>query len=207
MRQQMDKNRKKVLWCRFFAVITCFAMMVTVFSAVTVQAASVKALTLKYKGKTIAVYDCAVDEDSAWDKCKQISYAKIKKAFGKPDKIASKPSESGTVKSYQYKADGFFFGVADDDSIENEKNHPWDYIKIEITSKKAALNGVKVGMSYDTVLKKLKNKYGKGRISVQKNKKQIILSILCSGSDDDFGMPVGYTFKNGKVSKISFFGI
>ena len=203
----MNKNRKETRRCKLFTVITCFAIMVMLFSAVTAQAASPKALTLKYKGKTVAVYDCPVDEDTTWDKCKQASYAKIKKAFGKPDKIASKPSESGTIKSYQYKADGFFFGVADYESTENAKNHPWDLIKIEITSKKAALNGIMVGMSYDVVLKKLKKNYGEKRVNAQKNKKKIILSILCGESDDYFGLPVVYTFENGKVSKISFVGI
>ena len=64
-------------------------------------------------------------------------------------------------------------------------------VTIEISSKKAALNGIKVGMPYNKVKKNLEQKYGKQRVITQDDKKVINLT---------YG-----PFKNGKVSSIYFF--
>ena len=190
-------NKKKSLLFKLAAVMSCFVIMVTAIPSITAQAATANALSLKYKGKTVKIFDGPAD-DSEWENVKQTTYAKIKKAFGKPNKVTSSPyGTSDKLTVYKYKADGFTFEFRRYDSAKNEA-FSLNGITIKITSTKAALNGIKVGMSYDKVLKQLEKNYSKSLITTQKNKKKITLLILGD-------LPVEYTFKDGKVSKINFF--
>ncbi len=71
-------------------------------------------------------------------------------------------------------------------------------LNIKIISGGAALNGIKVGMSFKDVQKKLEKEYGKSFVKISKNKGKIELLYL------DY-LPIQYKFKNGKVSKMKFF--
>lgn len=181
------KNRKKeTVLCKTLAAILCFAIMVSAVTPVTAQAASRVELALKYKGKTVVVEKLDADDmELDMEGCHQAAYEKIEKAFGD-----ARQYESAAGTAYEYKDNGFLFSLI-----------PWSgmySLEIKITSKKAALNGIKVGMSYSNVKKKLEKKYGKSRVITQGDKKQIQLT---------YGpyMPIAYSFKNGKVNKIYFF--
>lgn len=185
----MKTKKQKKLLSKMIAAVLCFAMMVSIIAPVTAQAASKVELALQYKGKTVVVEKLDAD-DMELDITgqHQASYKKIKKAFGEARKYKS---YGGTA--YEYKEKGFLFTM-----------EPWGDstglygLEIKITSEKAALNGIKVGMSYSKVKNTLEKKYGKSRVITQKDKKQIQLT---------YGpfMPITYTFKNGKVSKIYAF--
>lgn len=199
----MKKQNKKTLLCKFLAAVLCFAMMVSAIAPVTAQAASAKALALKYKGKTVNMLDAPYD--GGWDEGLHIpNYEEIKKAFGKADKISTLPSEytEETATLYRYKADGFKFEFIQNDNIKS-KTFYLSNVMIRITSAKASLNGIKVGMSYNSVLKKFEKIYGKEHITTQKNKKKISLWVL--GEAQKGGMPIEFTFKNGKVSRMYVF--
>lgn len=197
----MKKQKKKTGLYKVLAAAVCVAMMVSIIVPVTIQAASSKALALKYKGKTVNVFDCPAVIHN-WNEYKNASYQTIKKAFGKPDRVTTDSfGTSDKITEYTYKAAGFQFQFSIYDSVKNNPDSLCR-ITIQITSQKAALNGIKVGMSYDSVLKKLKKNYGSKRIAAQKNKKKIILWVL---DDEPAGVPIEFTFKNGKVSKMYVF--
>lgn len=199
--KKMKNQEKKTLLCRALAAVLCFAMLFSAIAPVTTQAASAKALALKYKGKTVNIFDCpAVIDD--WNDYKCAAYGKIKKAFGKPDKVSTDLfGLEEKITAYTYQADGFKFQFS---VLESEKNDPASLrrITIKITSTKAVLNGIKVGMPYDEALKKLEKNYGSGHITTQDNKKKIVLWVL---DDEPAGIPIEFTFKNGKVSKMYVF--
>lgn len=185
----MKGQNRKTLLCRALAAALCFAIMAGVFMPVTAQAASKVELALKYRGKTVVVEKLDADDmdlDAAG--IHQTPYKKIKKAFGD-----ARQYEINGGTAYEYKDSGFEFVM--EPEIENTDVYG---LKIEITSKKAALNGIKVGMSYSQAKKKLEKKYGKSRVITQDDKKAIMLT---------YGpfMPVSYSFKKGKVSKIYVF--
>lgn len=187
--KEMKDQKRKTLLCRALAAVLCFAMMAGVFMPVTAQAASKVELALKYRGKTVVVEKLDADDmdlDAAG--IHQTPYKKIKKAFGD-----ARQYEINGGTAYEYKEKGFKF------VLEPETDNTDVYgIQIEITSKKAALNGIKVGMSYSQAKKNLQKRYGKSRVITQEDKKTIMLT---------YGpfMPVSYSFKNGKVSSINFF--
>lgn len=185
----MENQKKKTLLCKLSAAVLCLALLATAFAPVTAQAASKVELSLKYKGKTVVVEKLDADDmelDAAG--CHQTPYSKIKKSFGD-----ARQYESNGGTAYEYKDSGFLFLL---EPWIDETD--WYSLTIEITSKKAVLNGIKVGMSYSQAKKKLEKKYGKSRVMTQDDKKNIMLT---------YGpfMPVSYSFKNGKVSKIYFF--
>lgn len=189
-----NRHSRKTSVCKILAVIVCFAMMAASISPVTAQAASKLELSLKYKGKTVVIETLAaadIDLDyTDTSGCKQASYKKIKKSFGEARQYEVEWSDND---AFEYKEKGFLF------SIEPWMSSADMYsVTIEISSKKAALNGIKVGMSYNKVKKNLEQKYGKQRVITQDDKKVINLT---------YGpfMPVEYSFKNGKVSSIYFF--
>lgn len=193
----MGRLKKKTLFCKILAAILCFTMMAASISPVTVQAASKIELALKYKGETVVVEKLAADDPQLdvtdASNCTQASYKKIKKAFGEAKKYKREAGENVYKTAYEYKEKGFQFFM-----------EPWldgsDMygVTIEITSKKAELNGIKVGMSYSSVKKKLEKKYGKPRVKEQEDQKMIMLT---------YGpyQPIEYSFENGKVSSIYFF--
>lgn len=186
----MENKKQKTFVCRLLtAALLCLAMVVTAFAPAAVQAASKVELSLKYKGKTVVVEKLDADDmqlDVAG--CHQTPYSKIKKSFGD----ARKYKRYGRTV-YEYKDSGFLFLL--EPEIDNTDRYS---ITIEITSKKAVLNGVKVGMTYSEAKKKLEKKYGKSRVMTQDDKMFIMLT---------YGpyMPISYEFENGKVSKIYFF--
>lgn len=185
----MKNQKKNTLLCQVLAALLCFAMMVSAIAPVTARAASKVELALKYKGKTVVVEKLDADDMQLdMEGCHQASYEKIKNAFGD-----AKQLELNGGTAYEYKEKGFLFLMVP----EIGRTDMYE-LQIEITSKKAALNGIKVGMSYSKAKKKLENKYGKSRVVTQKDKKQIQLT---------YGpfMPIEYSFKNGKVSKIYIF--
>lgn len=188
----MKNQKKKSLFCRMLAAALCFAMMAGIFMPVTVQAASSNNVTLKYKGKTINLFN---EEYGA------MLYSEIKKSFGEADKISEVPSgfTEETSTKYKYETDGFKFIIIQNTSTKDKTNFYLRSLEIKITSTKAALNGIKVGMPYSKVLKKLEKLYGEDHVSTQKNKKKI--------SIENMGFPMIYSFKNGKVSKIYFYYI
>lgn len=178
-------KRQKISLYKWIAALLCFVMAFSIAAPVPAQAASKVELALKYKGKTLVVEKMDKDDPQDPGDLYQASLKKIEKAFGK----AKKDKETGY---YQYKEKGFLFEIM-----------PWGDgkfhgLSIEITSKKATLNGIKVGMSYNKVKATLEKKYGKSRVITQKDKKQIQLT---------YGpyMPITYTFKNGKVSRMEAF--
>lgn len=191
-----EMNKNKTLLCKILAVILCFAMMAASISPVTVKAASKVELALKYKGKTVVVEKLAADDmqlDLPSD-CEQVSYKKLKKAFGEAKKHKKEVGEGVYKTAYKYKEKGFQFlmepWIGSDSDMYS--------VEINITSKKAELNGIKVGMSYSDVKNKLEKKYGKSRVMAQEDQNMIMLT---------YGpfMPIEYTFENGKVSSIYFF--
>ena len=188
-----NQNSRKTPVCKIMAVIVCFAMMAASISPVTAQAASKLELSLKYKGKTVVIETLAAADINLdytdTSGCKQASYKKIKKAFGKARQYEVEWSDND---AFEYKEKGFLF------SMEPWMSNATPSVTIEISSKKAALNGIKVGMPYNKVKKNLEQKYGKQRVITQDDKKVINLT---------YGpfMPVEYSFKNGKVSSIYFF--
>lgn len=187
--EKMKNQKKKTLLCKVLAAALCLAMIFGVIAPATAQAASKVELALKYKGKTVVVEKLDADdmELDVTTGCHQASYTKIKKSFG-----AARKYDGNGGTAYEYKDTGFLFTL-----------EPWDgsdmySLTIEITSAKAALNGVKVGMSYSQAKKKLEKNYGKSRVITQDDKAAIMLT---------YGpfMPITYSFKNGKVSKIYAF--
>ncbi len=185
----MENQKKKTLLCKALAAVLCFAMLASVFVPATAQAASKVELALTYKGKTVVVEKLDADDmELDLSGCHQATYKEIKKSFGDARQYKI---NGGTA--YEYKDKGFLF------VMEPETGSTDIYsISIKITSKKASLNGIKVGMSYSKAKKKLEKKYGKSRVITQEDKKHIQLTY---GSF----MPIDYTFKNGKVSKIYMF--
>ena len=183
---------KKSILSKIIVSVLCLVMVLTAIPAMEAQAAS-KTLTLKYKGKTLTVNSAPADCDvtdpelDSWEKF--TTYKKVKKAFGTPKKDTKNSNESYTF--YQYKEKGMLFSFY----TQKDLSHIGG-VTIKVTSKKAAVNGIKVGMSYSKVKKKLEKNYGKSLIKAKKNKK---IELSYAG----FG-PVTYTFKKGKVSKIYF---
>ncbi len=180
----MQKQKKQILSGRIAALILCFAIFAAAAAPVSARAASNEGLTLTYNGKT-AVVD--IPE-------KPVTFAQIQEAFGTPANSYRWAPDipQNTTMCHEYKENGFLF------SFREEPGYDWlSDVKIKITSKKAALNGIKVGMSYSSVKRKLEKNYGESLVTVQKNKKKIKLKY------GDY-LPVEYTFTNGKVSKIYF---
>ncbi|MDE7311674.1 MAG: hypothetical protein K2N87_08700 [Eubacterium sp.] len=186
----MNRHKKATLLGRLIAMISCFALITAAMSPITALADSKVELALKYNGKTVVVEKLAADDMDldVLTGCSQASYKKIKKAFGDAKKYET---DGGTA--YEYKDKGFLFVMEPQIGSTDMCS-----LRIEITSKKAALNGIKVGMAYSDVKKKLETKYGKSRVMTQEDKKDIMLT---------YGpfMPIFYSFKNGKVNNISFF--
>lgn len=67
------------------------------------------------------------------------------------------------------------------------------YASIEINDKNGSMDGLKVGMSKDKAVKKLKNAYGSKHVQVSKNSLFVDNTVVFS-----------VDFKNGKVSSISW---
>lgn len=183
------KNQKKKLSCKLLAAVLCFAMMISAIAPITARSAASQAMTLKYKGKTLTI------PDGEGGSLQFPLYDEIQKAFGKADKISEEETmyTEETATKYKYKADGFNFTIIQNESSTQSYVGP---ATIKITSTKAVLNGIKVGMPYNKVLKKLEKNYGKDNITTQKNKKKITQNL---------GMITEYTFKNGKISKMYFY--
>lgn len=167
-RRKNEKPKEKTLLCKVLAAVLCFAMIFSAIAPVTTQAASKVELALKYKGKTVVIEKLDADdmELDVTTGCHQASYTKIKKSFG-----AARKYEGNGGTAYEYKDTGFLFTL-----------EPWDgsdmySLTIEITSAKAALNGVKVGMSYSQAKKKLEKNYGKSRVITQDDKAAIMLTF------------------------------
>ena len=191
-----EVNKNKTLLCKILAVIVCFTMMAASISPVTVQAASKVELALKYKGKTGVVEKLAAD-DTQLDLpsgCEQVSYKKLKKAFGEAKKYKREVKDDVYKSAYKYKEKGFLFLMEPWTGSDSDMYS----VQINITSKKAELNGIKVGMSYSDAKNKLEKKYGKSRVMEQEDQDVIMLT---------YGpfMPIEYIFENGKVSSIYFF--
>ena len=182
----------KTTLSRIIASALCLVLALVAIPTMKTQAAS-KALTLKYQGKTLTVNSAPADCDitdpefDSWETF--AAYKKVEEAFGKPKKDSKNSNESYTF--YQYKEKGMLFSFYTQEDLSHIGG-----VTIKVTSKKAAVNGIKVGMSYSKVKKKLEKNYGKSLITAKKNKK---IELSYAG----FG-PVTYTFKNGKVSKIYF---
>lgn len=186
----METKKQNLFLSKVMAVVLCCAIMAGIIAPVTTQAASRVELALKYNGKTVVVEKLDADDMQldVTTGCHQTSYKKIKNAFG-----SARQYETNGGTAYEYKEKGFLF------VMEPEYDNTGMYsLSIKITSKKAALNGIRVGMSYSKAKTKLEKKYGKSRVITQEDEKQIQLT---------YGpfMPVTYTFKNGKVSKIYAF--
>ena len=188
MNKHKNKHRKKTLLCRLAAAFCCFAIIAALIPATAAQAASDSSsgesfVTLKYKGKTLDISYSAP------------TYAQIEKAFGKPDSVKKEPyglDENIIISTY--KADGFRFTIR---RHEFTLDDPEFGKHIVITSKKAAMNGLKVGMSYEKVQKQLIKLYGESNLQLQKNKKKIVSNSM--------NLPYfQYVFKDGKLSKIEY---
>lgn len=179
----MLKQKKKILFYRAVAAL-CLAIFAAASVPVSARAAACEELALTYKGKT-AVVDIAD---------KPVTSAQIKEAFGEPAESYRQNPDIPQNKTmcHEYREKGFLF------SFQEDPGYDWlSDVRIEATSKKAALNGIKVGMPYSRVKKKLEQNYGKAAVMTQKNKKKIKLKY------SDY-LPVEYTFKDGKVSRIQF---
>ena len=184
----MNRHRKKSLSCRLAALLFSFVMIVAFIPAAVVQADSDPspekyAVTLKYKGKTLDIsYSIP-------------SYKEIEKTFGKPDSVEKESYGEASLVTSTYKADGFCFTIR---RIKPASDDPDSFGKhIVITSKKASMNGIKVGMSYDKVKERLVKLYGEANLKIQKNKKKIV-------SDSEELPFFEYIFKDGKLSKMQY---
>lgn len=166
------------------AVALCFALFAVLSAPVPAKAASSQELTLTYKGKT-----SAIDKGDH-----PVSYEQIRKAFGEPaNSYPFMPDlQQNSPMCYEYKEKGFllsFMIIPESDWLSE--------FTVKVTSNKAALAGIKIGMPYSRVKKKLEKNYGSSLVMTQKNKKKIKLQY---GSY----MPVEYSFKDGKVSRMYF---
>lgn len=176
----MNSYKKTTFLCRLIAALSCFALIVTAICPIPAHAAATEALSLKYNGKTVVVE--APDGSIA-------SYKKLKNVFG----TAAKQYQKDGMNAYKCKASGCSLLLEPwwaDDTLNGYS------VTIEITSKKAALNGIKVGMSYDSVQAKLEKKYGKASVDAKDNEINLI-NVANSY--------IQYSFKNGKVKRIDFF--
>ena len=172
---------------RIIAVIVCLAIAMTVVPSATVMAKSGN-MTMMYKGKTIVMNSLKVGDDEPEPYNFFAEYKDVKKAFGQPKEYYPMGKErAADQRFYKYKEKGFSFTFYK----WNDKSYIGG-LDINITSKKAALNGRKVGMS------KLEKEYGKSFVKAAKQKNKIELEYL------DF-MPTVYKFQGGKVSKMHFF--
>lgn len=92
------------------------------------------------------------------------------------------------------------------------------YVMLEIGDKNASVAGVKVGMKRSSALKKLQDSFGKKKVAQLKDGQYAVpnggsFTIEGKASGKAFteisvmtekGMPLSFTLKNGKVSKISW---
>lgn len=193
MQQNNISKKKGVSVKRILAAVLCAAIIMSVLPQTKVMAKSGK-FTMTYKGKTVVLNSLGIDSDKEEPWLFFAKYKTVKKAFGKPELLSSDGiAGSGNKDFYQYKEKGFLFGFY----VEKGKSFIQG-LDIKITSGKAALNKIKIGMSFKDVKKKLENEYGKSYVKASKEKGKIELSYL------DYS-PIQYKFKNGKVSKMKFF--
>lgn len=175
----MYRKKQATFLRRLTAILSCFILVVTAMSPVTARASTTEALSLKYNGKAVVLEK--PDGSIA-------SYQKLKKVFGN----AAKKYELNGMTAYKCKRKGFSLLIEPwgDDSLHGYS------VTVKITAKKVSLNGIKVGMSYNSVKNALEKNYGKSNVIAQENEIQLI------NVANSF---IQYLFENGKVSQIEFF--
>ncbi len=125
-------------------------------------------------------------------KCTQKAktYAAVKKAWGKANKVQKEKCGDYHCRSYTWKS-----GKTRISFLTDKNGKRMGDIVIDIQNKKATLCGIKVGMSKKQALQKLRKQFGKKNVSDTKN--QILVKM---GPFD----PMTFNLKSGKISSIYF---
>jgi len=198
-------NLKKTISV-FTALVLAIAICLSAFGTNAYAASENGNLKIKYKGKTVVLDSGAFSHNMNMIKIKN-----VKKAWGKPNKtVTNEESKIHTYKKGKTKIT-LYTKVYNSAASNGYKKGYYHLGDITIKDKNASLAGVKVGMSKNTAMKKLKKYYGTNKIDMGEyftgDKRKISRVYYENGAINVFMgpfMPIEFIIKKGKVTEISW---
>jgi len=193
-------KKMKTMKTRFLALGVCLAVFFCSLTPVQVADAAAKKInvTVRYKGKNVTFETFPNTNKYSNDTkitLKAKTYAAVKKAWGKADKVEKRTYENEYGKQVRQNIYTWKSGKTEISMTTDKKGKRNGDIFIDIQNKKASFLGIKVGMSKKPALQKLRKLFGKKMVSTEKDK----IRVTMGGYP-----PMIIELKSGKVKSIFF---
>lgn len=195
-------NRKRILPALLAA---CMVFSLVLFAGADVYAESAGGIKIAFNGKKAVVLNSGAEPETL---------SQVEKKWGKKTRLAEEYEEYAG-DAYVWEKGKTFISIREYSASEGGG---LGYVMLEIGDKNASVAGVKVGMKRSSALKKLQDSFGKKKVAQLKDGQYAVpdggsFTIEGKASGKAFteisvmtenGMPLSFTLKNGKVSKISW---
>lgn len=195
-------NRKRILPALLAA---CMVFSLVLFAGADVYAESAGGIKIAFNGKKAVVLNSGAEPETL---------SQVEKKWGKKTRLAE-GYEEYAGDAYVWEKGKTFISIRE---YSASGGGGLGYVMLEIGDKNASVAGVKVGMKRSSALKKLQGSFGKKKVAQLKDGQYAVpdggsFTIEGKASGKAFteisvmtekGMPLSFTLKNGKVSKISW---